>query len=75
MRIGTAQWDSTKYPKTKLPKIAPSLAATSVRAMAVDLREVGNSSIPRQSKLLNPIVDTAPNMQDRMRFMVELLTR
>ena len=55
--------------------MAPSLAARRVTAMAVDLSDVGNSSIPRQSRLLNPMVDTAPNMQDRIRFMVELLTR
>ena len=55
--------------------MAPILAASSVTAMAVDLREVGNSSMPRQSRLLNPMVETAPNMQERMRFIVELLTR
>ena len=59
----------------KLPRIAPSLAAAMVMAIAVDRRGVGNSSIPRQSRLLKPIVETAPNIQDRIRFIVELFTR
>ena len=55
--------------------MAPNLAATSVTAMAVDLRWVGNSSTPRQSNELKPIVETAPKTQLITRFMVELLTK
>ena len=65
--------------------MAPSLAATSVTAIAVDLRWVGKTSTPdqikvnlhhmynsrlgllRQSRLLNPMVETAPKTQEMTR--------
>lgn len=39
----------------------------------VYLMLVGNSSAPRQSRALKPIVDTPPKRQDRIRFPTELL--
>ena len=38
--MGTAQATSTRLPKAMFPRIAPSLAAANVIAMAVDLREI-----------------------------------
>ena len=38
--MGVAQWDSTRYPNTRLPTMAPILAATRVTAIAVDLEEM-----------------------------------
>lgn len=35
-----------------------------------NLRSVGNSSAPRQSMALKPMVETAPKMQDRIRLDV-----
>ena len=46
MMMGTAHCTSRNSPNTVLPRIAPSRAATSVTAIAVDLRCVGNSSTP-----------------------------
>lgn len=40
IRMGVAQWDSTRYPNTRLPTMAPILAATRVTAIAVDLEEM-----------------------------------
>ena len=95
MRMGVAQCDSTRYPNTRLPTMAPSLADTRVTAIAVDLEEivmlidnfrtltyvelyrrlVGNNSMPRQSRLLKPMVATAPNTQLSARFIPALSTR
>jgi len=75
MRMGIAQYVSTRYPNTRFPKIAPILAETNVIAIAVPRKLVGNNSIPRQSSALNPIVETAPNTQLRIRFIVELFTK
>ena len=52
MRMGIAHWSSRKSANTVLPRMAPSLAATSVTAIAVDLRWVGNSSTPEECSLL-----------------------
>ena len=82
MMMGIAQLIPNNWPNISFPQIAPSLAATRVIAMAVDLRWVGKTSTPdhvihytccikyfrisllRQSKLLNPIVETAPKTQE-----------
>ena len=47
MRMGMAHWTSRKRANTVLPRMAPSLAATRVTAIAVDLRCVGNNSTPK----------------------------
>ncbi len=75
LKIGTAQLTSIRYPKTTLPKIAPNLATAKETAIAVDLTCVGNNSIPRQSKELNPIVETKPNTIDKARLAPALFTR
>ena len=46
MSMGMAHWTSRKRANTVLPRMAPSLAATRVTAIAVDLRWVGNNSTP-----------------------------
>lgn len=38
-KMGMAQLESTRYPKAKLPKMAPIRAATKVTDMAVDLEK------------------------------------
>jgi len=72
--MGTAQATSTRKPNVKLPIMAPNLAAANVIAMAVVLTLVGNSSAPRQSSALKPMVDTAPKTHDKIKFPTVLLT-
>jgi len=75
IKIGTAHDNSMKYPKTTLPKIAPSLATAKVTAMAVDLTFVGKSSIPKQSNELNPITDTNPKAHDKSKLAIWDVTK
>ena len=46
MMMGMAQLMPNSWPNISLPQMAPSLAATKVMAIAVDLRWVGKTSTP-----------------------------
>ena len=48
--MGMAQLMPNSWPNISLPQMAPSLAATKVMAIAVDLRWVGKTSTPAHIK-------------------------